>query len=403
MWHSIKRWRDWVDNLGPPFRFRPRLRSLHIYFELAGITRHDEPIPWNADAVQIDVVVELPHSHRRRSDFALRIGDHSPALPSQFRSSEPNGGCGVAFRIPTPAASTHAELLWRGRVIARVELPVIDAPTFVRGLQLHLPAVGVRVGRRQSAARTFVASQYRGLVAGAVLSSPTILAPLEALGITAEFRHDDSDRGVEIEIHLSESQRAACEALVTAIGPRPSRRPGIWTVTWRVGSTVLATQQVRAVSRRLFFEPVQLIELRFDVGGRLRRTLPMPNESEVVRPVVVVASGEPGMAGLAAFRLIGAGPGIESHPLTPPTRALITDHPTSLVFDELDVKSLAAMTTLELRSRGVVIGSVSLSPRPTAQLTPEGGFEPMPDYAWTQSAEDELSERLGRLIDEPRE
>jgi hypothetical protein len=153
----------------------------------------------------------------------------------------------------------------------------------------------------------------------------------------------------------------------------------------------------------LFFEPVQLIELRFDVGGRLRRTLPMPNEAEVVRPVVVVASGEPGMAGLAAFRLIGAGPGIESHPLTPPTRALITDHPTSLVFDELDVKSLAAMTTLELRSRGVVIGSVSLSPRPTAQLTPEGGFEPMPDYAWTQSAEDELSERLGRLIDEPRE
>jgi hypothetical protein len=280
---------------------------------------------------------------------------------------------------------------------------VIDAPTFVRGLQLHLPAVGVRLGRRQIAARTFVASQYRGLVAGAALSSPTILAPLETLGMTAEFRHDDSDRGVAIEIHLSESQRAACEALVTAIGPRPSRRPGIWTVTWRFGSTVLATQQVRAVSRRLFFEPVQLIELRFDVGGRLRRTLPMPNEAEVVRPVVVVASGEPGMAGAAAFRLFGAGPGIESHPLTPPTRALITDHPTSLVFDELDVKSLAAMTTLELRSRGVVIGSVSLSPRPTAQLTPEGGFEPMPDYAWTQSAEDELSERLGRLIDEPRE
>jgi hypothetical protein len=115
MWHSIKRWRDWVDNLGPPFRFRPQVRSLHIDFELAGITRHDERIPWNADAVQIDVVVELPHSHRRRSDFALRMGDRSPALPSQFRSSDTSGGCGIAFRIPTPAASTLAELLWRGR------------------------------------------------------------------------------------------------------------------------------------------------------------------------------------------------------------------------------------------------------------------------------------------------
>jgi hypothetical protein len=240
-------------------------------------------------------------------------------------------------------------------------------------------------------------------VAGAVLSSPTILAPLETLGITADFRHDDSDRGVAIEIHLSESQRAACEALLTALGPRPSRLSDSWTVTWRVGSTVLATQQVCAVSRRIFLESLRLIELRFDVGGRLRRTLPMPNEAAVVRPVVLVASCVPGIAGLAAFRLFGAGPGIDSHPLTPPTRALITDHPTSLVFDELGVKSLAAMTTLELRSRAVLIGSVSLSPRPTVQLTPEGGFEPMPDYAWTQSAEDELSERLGRLIDEPRE
>jgi hypothetical protein len=370
---------------------------------LAGITRHDEPIPWTADAVQIDVVVELPHSHRRRSDFALRVGDHSPALPSQFRTCDTSGGCGIAFRISTPAASTHAELLWRGRVIDRVELPVIDAPTFVRGLHLHFPAVGVRVGRRQMAARSFVASQCRGLEAGAVLSSPTILAPLEALAMTVEFHHDESDRRVAIEIHLSESQRAGSEALITAIGPHGCRRPGTWTAIWRVGSFVLSTQQVCAVARRSFLDSLKLIDLRFEIGGHLRRTLPALDETGVVRPVVVVASGEPGIAGLAAFRLFGVGPGTEPHPLTPPTRALITDHPISLAFDELDVKSLATLTTLQLRSHSVLIGSVPLSPRPAAQLTPEGGFEPMPDYVWTQSAEDEMSERLGRLIDEPRE
>jgi hypothetical protein len=31
-------------------------------------------------------------------------------------------------------------------------------------------------------------------------------------------------------------------------------------------------------------------------------------------------------------------------------------------------------------------------------LTAEGGFKPTPDFAWSSAADDELSERLNRLM-----
>jgi hypothetical protein len=41
---------------------------------------------------------------------------------------------------------------------------------------------------------------------------------------------------------------------------------------------------------------------------------------------------------------------------------------------------------------------LSFRPVPTAGFTSEGGFKPPPDFAWTPAAEDELTDRLTKLM-----
>jgi hypothetical protein len=48
-----------------------------------------------------------------------------------------------------------------------------------------------------------------------------------------------------------------------------------------------------------------------------------------------------------------------------------------------------------------VLGVLPLSPVPTATFTAEGGYKPPPEFTWSASAEDELSERLARLMGAP--
>jgi hypothetical protein len=69
----------------------------------------------------------------------------------------------------------------------------------------------------------------------------------------------------------------------------------------------------------------------------------------------------------------------------------------------LDAKELSRFAAFELRSREIALGVLSLRPSPTANFTPEGGFAAPPEFAWTPTAEDELTDRLGKLMDESRE
>jgi hypothetical protein len=120
-----------------------------------------------------------------------------------------------------------------------------------------------------------------------------------------------------------------------------------------------------------------------------------------VGPAFFVASREPGMAGVVRIQVHGQGSG--AGPLWDEQRVLVTDGPTLVAPGLLDAEALRPITAFELRSRDIVIGSLSLCPTPTASFTPEGGFETPPEFAWTPAAEDELTERLSKLLDGPRE
>jgi hypothetical protein len=42
---------------------------------------------------------------------------------------------------------------------------------------------------------------------------------------------------------------------------------------------------------------------------------------------------------------------------------------------------------------------LSLCPAPTATFNSEGGFKPYHDYTWSAAAEEEMNERLNRLLE----
>ncbi|MFO0808965.1 MAG: hypothetical protein U0746_10105 [Gemmataceae bacterium] len=408
MWPWIKRWRDWaMTDLLPLYRLGPQSQALAHSYEKAGLTLHGQPIPWNAEAVLVEATLGLRESARRKADYSLRLAGREPLPADSLRRGDAVDRYHLFFRFPTPPAGTTAELLYRGRVLGRLDLPVLDAAEFQRNLRLQLPTMTVRVGDQSVACQTFVATQCKGVFASALLVSPTSLAPLVDLGLRVEFRSERDGKAFDVAVPLCSSQLAGRQALVAAALPAVPRRIGTWSATWRVGDAVLATQKVRAISLAAFQKSLRVSDTRFVVetpkdGVSLRRQAPPPGEATRVGPCFLVSSREPGMAGLATLQVLAQVPGAVRPPLLQEQQVLVTDGPTIFAPGTLDAADLTQVTTFELRQRTEVLGVLSLCPVPTATFTGEGGFKPPPEFTWTPTADDELSERLSRLLDGPR-
>jgi hypothetical protein len=402
MWLWIKRWLDWAMNdLALLARTRPHGQAIHTRYEKAGLALYDLPVPWNADAVVVEVHLRLPPSARRKTDFTLRFPGRDPLPPEVLRQEEADRHR-LLFRLPTPSASVAGELLWKHRLLSRVAVPVLTADEFLAGLQLLLPTVSARLGAQAVAARTFVASQCKGLIASAVLKSPTPLAPVADLGLRVAFRNERTNTEYEVPVALSSSQLAAREAVITAVPPRQPRRVGAWTVAWRVGNRELARQQVQGIPAKRFEQSLRVSDTRFvvaDKAGVVKATRQVPaGDLTRLGPCFLVASSEPGMAGACVLQIHAQVPGESRPPLLLEQEVIVTDGPAVFAPGMLEVADLARVTGFELRHKGRVLGAISLSPVPTAALNAEGGFKPPPDFAWSTAADDELSERLGRLM-----
>src|SRR5215471_14248043 len=133
MWPWIKRWRDWVMNdLLPTYRIGAQPRALHFSFEKSGLVLHDQPIPWNAEAVLVEATLRLPSAGmRRKQDSVLPPDEHRYSL---------------SFRVVPPTDNVTADLLWRGRSLGQLELPVLKRDEFFSNLRLQMPTLYVRLG-----------------------------------------------------------------------------------------------------------------------------------------------------------------------------------------------------------------------------------------------------------------
>jgi hypothetical protein len=369
------------------------------------LTLHDQPIPWNAEAVLVEVLLRPPvTATRRKIDYQLRLSGQEPVPPEGFRRDDSNDLYRLFFRISPPRQTTTAQVLWRGQTLGQLTLPVLSCDEFLQNLRLQMPTLYVRFKDDSVACQTFVSTQCRGLLASALLTSPTSLVPLLDLGLHVEFRSSRSGQCHSVPARLCSSQLAGRQALVTIVPRRFPRRIGTWLATWAVGDQPLVTHQVRAISQRHFLRSLRLSDTRFLIhSGKdrmtLSRHLPSVQGLKGIGPCFLVSSREPGMAGIARLQVRAQVSGSVQPPLLQEQEILITDGPTMVVPGTLDAAELNQVSGFELSSKAGTLGILSLCPAPTASFTSEGGFKLPNEFTWTAAADEELTERLTRLME----
>ncbi len=403
----IKRWQDWaMHDIWPMPRTGLQPQALHHSYEKAGLTLHDQPIPWNAEAVLVEALVQHlpPSAPRRKADFQLRIGNQEGLPPESIRRDGGEDCHRLFFRFPPPGHSVTAEVLYRHHRLGQLTLPVLSREEFVNHLQLQMPTLFARMGDQSVACQTFVATQCRGLLASAVIISPTSLVPLLDLGLQVEFRSERGGPAHAAPAKLCSSQLAGRQALVTIVPRRFPRRMGNWVANWMLGDKPLATLQMRAISQRQFHRSLRITDTRFVVQrDKLPVTLTrhVPSLEGIARlgPCFLVSSKEAGMAGLCPLQVRTQVLGDVHSQLLVEEEVLITDGPTMLAPGTVDRAELGHVTAFELRIKGKTLGVLSMSPAPTAAFTSEGGYKPPPEILWSPAAEEELSDRLARLFE----
>lgn len=407
MWPWIKRWRDWLMNdLWPIQRLGTQAQALHFSYEKAGLTVANQPVPWCAEAVLVEARLRLPGSTpRRKADFSLRVGTAEPAAALELQHLEAERCHRVLFRVaPPPGCTAACEVLYRTHVLGRLTLPFQSRDDFVQGLRIQMPTVSVRLGDQTVACQTFVASQCRGLLAAGIVTSPTSLVPLLDLDLQVEFRSERGGTPERVPVRLVASQLASRHALATVVPRRYPRRIGTWLATWWLAGRHLETQRVRAISTRAFERSLRVLDsrlvLRWPSGQvTLARQLPPGDRPPHLGPCFLLASREPGMAGLVPLQVQALVPGAVAAPTLMDDTLLVTDGPTMFAPGTLPLADLGAASGFELRLKGHTLGQMSLSPAPTASFTSEGGFKSASEFAWSPAAEEELTDRLNRLIE----
>ena len=409
MRHSIRRWIDWLmTDLIPPSRphagGKSAGQSVHVRYEKAGLTLDGPPVPWNADGVRVELLLRIPPSGRHRSDFVLRVPGQPPVPAEQLRRDDPDGRVHrLTFRVPTPPTTTSAEITWKHRLLTTIAIPVVSADEYIAGLRIGTPTVSVRIDGTYIAARTFVTTQCQGLLASLVLRSPVGLAPLADLGVSVVFRSDRSGVDQTVRVPLTSAQLAAGEVLLTAAPAKLPKAAGNYSVDWQIGGRSLYRQRVSAVTGRRFTESLRISEARIvvadtDGGMRIVRQRSMADPAMPSGPSFTVASREPGAAGLVELDVAAMPSGAGTGNVVFRQTVLITDGPTVFAPGLMEVSSLSGLAGFELRHKSSVLGSVSVRPVPSAAFDGEGGFKPPPDFTWSNGADDELGERLSKLM-----
>lgn len=409
MWPRFERWRGGtIRKVYRAFQAlgMPRVEDMQVSYHHAGLSVSDEPVPWSAEAVRVEVSVRRPGTENwRKEDFALAVPG---GLPAAAESLKPEGtdAFRLSFRFPPPHDSP-LELRAQGRVLGELTLPLLSAGDFVGSLRVEPVGVRACLGENLVPCRAMVASQCRGLLACALLSSPTSLVPLLDLDLAAEFTDVSCGRSQRLPLRLTRAELTGRGALLSA-APRGWPGPGEeWAVRWLVDGRCLAESPVRALSRQDFRNSLGLIDARYAcerADGPLEFSPYLPAREGLCRvgPCFRLASREPGAAGFCTLELRT----FFKDPGRPPEvlheEVLVTDAPTPFQPSLLSAEQFEQVAALELLTDGRPLGALP-GCRPVVRFTSEGGYTEPAAYDWTPVAEQELTDRLERLegIPEP--
>jgi len=118
---------------------------------------------------------------------------------------------------------------------------------------------------------------------------------------------------------------------------------------------------------------------------------------ERVGPVFFIGSTEPGMAALCSLQCRVQGKGAASAQLLQECQALISDGPFSFAPGTIAASDLAQLKHFEVRCGRDVLGTLALTPVPTASFNQEGGFTAPDAFDWSAAAEEQLQDKLSEL------
>jgi hypothetical protein len=396
MWVWLQRWYTrTARTLWWLFGQSPRLRALHFGYEKAGLAVSGEPIPWNADAVVIDALLDLASEAAGacRSDFRASTPGELGTMAVAVQPPADDGPCRVVFRL-TPHLSGVVELYRRSRQVARLALPYLRAEDFLQNLRLDSPLVFARIGRHSVAARCLVEGQFSSLLACAVLRSPTSLLPIVGLGLTVEISSNRTGQTQAVPVCLAGAQVVGRQALLSAFLPRWPEMLGTWSVHWLLGGRLLGCHELRVISAQTLKQSLYVPKDQYlyqmkdtgtgDAGGRTNLLFRL-------------ASSEPGLAAVTPLEVqVHCQDGSRVVEATE-EEVLVTDIPSLCQPVAVSVVDLQNIEAFEVSSGGRFMGSVRRSPTPLAILTSEGGFQAPADYDWSAVTEAELNEHLSRL------
>ena len=64
MWRWIRHWRDWaMSEIVIPRRLAAQPQGLYFRSEKGGLTLENQPVPWSAEAVVVEVIVRVVKVH----------------------------------------------------------------------------------------------------------------------------------------------------------------------------------------------------------------------------------------------------------------------------------------------------------------------------------------------------
>jgi hypothetical protein len=382
---------------------KPLLHSLRHEYEKAGIRIGEEPVPWNADDIFVHAQISLPpFVDWCKSDFELRAPGWRSQTAISVEKKQEDDLFDVCFRCPSLQGPVLAVLLCQGTRLGRIRLPFLSADNFLSGLRIDAATVVASLRDSEIPCQSLADGQSHHMIATGILCSPTSLLPLIGFEIVAEVEDNDGQAERVIRPRLSAGQLQSKQAsLCMTIGQSNRFRGGL-RVNWRVGNRILARCSMRNVSRSMFQESIYLVESRYvyqDDPQSMnkeshRATAP---ENAFPRPCFVLASKEPGLAGVCPLELRVNFRDQARRPMAVLETMVITQTP-ALFSPKVPVRC-GEIRSFELFCAGRMLGVVRVSPAPSASFNREGGFKATEDYLWNAWAEEEVANRLQMLME----
>ena len=384
--------------------------GLHVRYEKAGLILDALPIPQSADAIILESNVRLPaDAPREKQDFTLQCACHeTPPFAELVMRDKSKRFLRVFFRLNVAAESSRAIVPWREHLLGEIDVPIVKSSILIESFALEMPTVHASLAGHAIAGRTFVTGQAKNLFASAVARSQCTLAAANDWDFHVQVRNARDENIGTVGMPFTSDAMRRRETLTTALLPRLPKI-GAYEVSWHLAARTLAAVRIRVISKRTFSQSLRVSATRFrlkmkDGEWHSARSLPgrdgrLALESvDLVTPVFYVSSKEPGIAGVAPFTIRAMMDGV----LT--TLAIEKD---VAVTDGLRAVALAGMPATEIQrvkhftlaSGEITLGNLATEPAPAADFTAEGGFAPLDDFLWSPAAEEQLNDRLGKLLD----